>query len=49
MLLNLLNAFVTEEQAPLENPATLLRVLWPVSVTSAFRALPVASVFLNRS
>lgn len=38
MLLNLPNAFVIEGKAPLENPAALLGVLWPVSVTSVFMA-----------
>lgn len=38
MLLNLPIAFVIEGKAPLENPAALLGVLWPVSVTSVFMA-----------
>lgn len=46
MLLNLPNAFVIEGKAPLENPAALLGVLWPVSVTSIY-GLSVTSVILN--
>lgn len=38
MLLNLPNVFVIEGKAPLENPAALLGVPWPVSVTSVFMA-----------
>lgn len=38
MLLNLLNKFVIEGKAPLENAAALLGVLWEVSVASVFMA-----------
>lgn len=48
ILLNLLNAFVIKGKAPPENPATLLEILWPMSITSSFMVLFMLQCFSTR-